>query len=281
MTPAKLPPHVRQLIVGAGFGGLGMAIKLAESGENDFRVIERGPDVGGTWRDNTYPGVACDVPSQLYSYSFAPNPAWSSSFSPGHEIQSYIRGVADNSGVLDRFVFNTSFDGATWDDAAAVWRIRTSAGEMTANFLINAAGGLVEPKLPEIDGIDTFQGEIFHTARWNHDIDLTGKRVAVVGTGDSGDPQGRQDRRARRCLPAHRAVGHPPQRPEVHRCGEIPLPQGAHCAEGLSGRDLRRPRSARPRLHAAAQDPAARKSYGTAQHSARHFRPGAAEVGHS
>ncbi len=185
MTPAKLPPHVRQLIVGAGFGGLGMAIKLAESGENDFRVIERGPDVGGTWRDNTYPGVACDVPSQLYSYSFAPNPAWSSSFSPGHEIQSYIRGVADNSGVLDRFVFNTSFDGATWDDAAAVWRIRTSAGEMTANFLINAAGGLVEPKLPEIDGIDTFQGEIFHTARWNHDIDLTGKRVAVVGTGAS------------------------------------------------------------------------------------------------
>jgi cation diffusion facilitator CzcD-associated flavoprotein CzcO len=185
MTSAKLPSHVRHLIVGAGFSGLGMAIKLAESGENDFLVIERGSDVGGTWRDNTYPGAACDVPSQLYSFSFAPNPEWSSSFSPQPEIQAYIKGVADDSGVLDRFVFDTSLEDATWDDAAQVWRVRTSAGEVTANFLISAAGGLVEPKLPEIDGIDSFQGEVFHTARWNHDVDLAGKRIAVIGTGAS------------------------------------------------------------------------------------------------
>lgn len=183
-TP-QLPAHVRQLIIGAGFGGLAMAIKLDGSGERDFLVVERGSDVGGTWRDNTYPGAACDVPSQLYSYSFAPNPEWSSAFSPQPEIQAYIQKVADGSGVLDRFVFDTSLEEAAWDDAAQVWRVRTSAGEVTADFIISAAGGLVEPKNPDIDGIDSFQGETFHTARWNHDVDLTGKRVAIIGTGAS------------------------------------------------------------------------------------------------
>jgi cation diffusion facilitator CzcD-associated flavoprotein CzcO len=183
------PARVRHLIVGAGFAGLGMAIKLDEAGERDFVVIEKGSDVGGTWRDNTYPGAACDVPSQLYSFSFAPNKDWSSSFSPQPEIHAYLRRVARESGVLDRFLFDTRFEDAAYDEAAQVWRVRTSAGstmtEGVADNLITGSGGLSEPKLPEIEGIDGFCGPIFHSARWNHDVDLAGKRVAVIGTGAS------------------------------------------------------------------------------------------------
>ena len=123
--------EVKHLIIGAGFAGLCAAIKLDEDGERDFVVIERGADVGGTWRDNTYPGAACDVPSQLYSFSFAPNPDWSMSFSPQPEIQAYIRKVAERSGTLDRFEFNTSVDDATWDDAAQRWVVHTTAADGT------------------------------------------------------------------------------------------------------------------------------------------------------
>ena len=184
-TSPGLPDHVRVLVVGAGFGGLGMAIRLAEHGEQDFLVIERGDDVGGTWRDNTYPGAACDVPSQLYSFSFAPNPDWSRSFSPQPEIQAYLRRVAERSQVMDRFRFGTSVDDATWDAGRHRWRVTTSAGALTADVVVSAAGALSDPKMPDIEGIDTFQGEVFHSARWNHDSDLTGKRVAVIGTGAS------------------------------------------------------------------------------------------------
>ena len=178
--------HVRHLVIGAGFAGLGTAIRLDEDGETDFLVIEKGTDVGGTWRDNTYPGAACDVPSQLYSFSFAPNPDWSSSFSPQPEIHAYLRRVAAESGVLDRFRFGTAVEHAEWDDAAQRWRVSLSdGGEVTATTLISGAGGLSEPKLPDIDGLDGFQGEVFHSARWNHDVDLRGKRVAVIGTGAS------------------------------------------------------------------------------------------------
>lgn len=177
------------LIVGAGFAGLCAAIKLQEDGERDFLVVEKGTDVGGTWRDNTYPGAACDVPSQLYSYSFAPNPEWSSSYSPQPEIQAYLRSVAERSGTLDRFVFDTTFDGADWDDAAARWRVRiTGPGgtrEVAARTLTLGAGGLSEPRLPEIAGIETFTGHLFHSARWDHAVDLEGKRIAVIGTGAS------------------------------------------------------------------------------------------------
>src|ERR671921_379079 len=117
-----LPEHVRVLVVGAGFGGLAMAISLDEAGERDFVVIERGSDVGGTWRDNTYPGAACDVPSQLYSYSFAPNPGWSRSYSPQPEIQSYLRSVAATSGVLDRVVLRTTVEEVRWDSTSQLWR---------------------------------------------------------------------------------------------------------------------------------------------------------------
>ena len=183
--PTGLPEHVHTFVVGAGFGGLAMAIKLQEAGEPDFLVAERGSDVGGTWRDNTYPGAACDVPSQLYSFSFAPNPDWSRSFSPQPEIQAYIQRVAEQSGVLDRFRFDTDVEEARWDDATQRWHVRTSAGELTADVVVSASGALSDPRLPDIDGIDSFQGEVFHSARWRHDYDLTGKRVAVIGTGAS------------------------------------------------------------------------------------------------
>lgn len=183
--PAGLPAEVAVFIIGAGFAGLGAAIKLAESGEQDFLCVDRGSEVGGTWRDNSYPGATCDVPSQLYSYSFAPNPGWSRSFSPQPEIQQYLRTVAERSGVLDRFRFGVRFCLASWDAETNRWRIETSAGPTSATVLVSAAGALSDPKLPAIEGIDRFAGRLFHSARWDHDYDLAGKRVAVIGTGAS------------------------------------------------------------------------------------------------
>jgi cation diffusion facilitator CzcD-associated flavoprotein CzcO len=181
--------QVDHLIVGAGFAGLAAAIKLDEAAERDFVVIEKDSDVGGTWHINTYPGAECDVPSQLYSYSFALNPEWSKVYSPQQEIWEYTRKVAEDSGTLDRFVFDTAVLDATWDEEAQRWIVRTEgpAGvqEYAARTVVAGAGGLSEPRLPEIEGIETFQGEIFHSARWNHDVDLAGKRVAVIGTGAS------------------------------------------------------------------------------------------------
>lgn len=177
--------HAEIIIIGSGFAGLGAAIKLDESGHSDFLVLERGTEVGGTWRDNSYPGAACDVPSQLYSFSFAPNPDWSRSFSKQPEIQAYIRDVASASGVLDRHLFGTEVLGATWDVQSALWRITTNQGEFTARIVVPAVGALCEPALPDIKGITDFEGEVFHSSRWNHDVDLTGKRVAIIGTGAS------------------------------------------------------------------------------------------------
>lgn len=182
---AALPAQVAVLIVGAGFAGLCGAIKLADSGEQDFLCLERGAEVGGTWRDNTYPGAACDVPSQLYSFSFALNPDWSRSFSAQPEIQDYLRTLARDSGVLDRFRFGVEFRSARWDPERARWRVETSAGTVTAKLLVSAAGALSEPKLPELAGLDDFGGAVFHSARWDHAQELTGKRVAVIGTGAS------------------------------------------------------------------------------------------------
>ncbi|EON22869.1 MULTISPECIES: flavin-containing monooxygenase [Nocardioides] len=182
---APLPAAVDHLVIGAGFAGLGAAIKLAEAGEDDFLVIEKDGGIGGTWRANTYPGAACDVPSQLYSYSFAPNPDWSMSFSPQPEIEAYLRDVAEKSGTLDRFSFDTELTDARWDESDQRWHVTTSRGEVVAKALISGSGGLSVPKMPEIDGIETFQGEVFHSARWDHDVDLAGKRVAIIGTGAS------------------------------------------------------------------------------------------------
>ncbi|WP_354699377.1 Baeyer-Villiger monooxygenase [Paraconexibacter sp. AEG42_29] len=179
------PQRIRTAVIGAGFSGLGAAIALRRAGHHDFVVLERSPDVGGTWWDNTYPGCRCDVPSNLYSFSFLPNPDWPETFSPRGEIQRYLRRCAEDEGVLPHIRFGVSLDRAAWDEDAVAWRLQTSDGELLAERLITGTGGLVEPKLPEIDGLDSFAGRVVHTARWDHSLDLAGKRVGVIGTGSS------------------------------------------------------------------------------------------------
>jgi cation diffusion facilitator CzcD-associated flavoprotein CzcO len=177
--------HFRICIVGTGFAGLGMAIRLKQQGEEDFVLLERAADIGGTWRDNTYPGCRCDVPSHLYSFSFAPNPNWSSTFSPQEEILDYLKDCAERFDVLPHVCFDTELEGAAWDGDESIWRIETSTGPMTAEFLVAAQGPLSEPALPEVPGLESFEGTAFHSAQWDHDHDLTGERVAVIGTGAS------------------------------------------------------------------------------------------------
>jgi cation diffusion facilitator CzcD-associated flavoprotein CzcO len=177
--------HFQVLIIGAGASGIGAAIKLADRGVTDFAVLEKADDIGGTWRDNTYPGCACDVPSGLYSYSFAPNPRWTRLFAGQPEIQHYLRDTATRFGVLDRVRFGVEVLDARWDDASRCWNVDTSRGAYTAQVVVGAAGPWHEPLIPEIPGLSEFAGTVFHSSRWNHDVDLAGKRVAVVGTGAS------------------------------------------------------------------------------------------------
>lgn len=172
-------------ILGAGFAGIGLAIRLRQQGIEDFVVLERAADVGGTWRDNTYPGCQCDIPSHLYSFSFAPNPDWSRLFPTQPEIWEYLRDCAARFGVMGHVRFGCEVDGARWDGDAGLWRIETARGPLTARVLALGQGGLSEPALPPIPGIDRFEGTIFHSARWDHDHDLRGERVAVIGTGAS------------------------------------------------------------------------------------------------
>jgi cation diffusion facilitator CzcD-associated flavoprotein CzcO len=182
---APLPGHVRVAIIGAGFGGIGAAIALRKAGHTDFVVLERATAVGGTWRDNSYPGCTCDVPSHLYSFSFAPNPDWTRSFSRQAEIWDYLERVTDRYGLRRNIRFEATMTEARWDASRARWRIRTSRGDLTADVLVSAAGPLSAPALPDIPGLASFPGPVFHSAQWNHDFDLAGKRVAVVGTGAS------------------------------------------------------------------------------------------------
>ena len=173
-------------IVGAGFAGLAMSVALRHAGRNDIVVLERADDVGGTWRENTYPGVACDVPAHLYSLAAHPNARWSRTFAPGGEIQAYLRDVAAREGLGDRLRLRTPLLGAWWDAAGSLWRLDTGADEpLLARSLVLACGRLTEPHVPDIPGLESFGGPIFHTARWDHGVDLTGQRVAVVGTGAS------------------------------------------------------------------------------------------------
>jgi cation diffusion facilitator CzcD-associated flavoprotein CzcO len=177
--------HQHIAIVGAGFSGLGMAARLKQEGVHDFVVLERAEDLGGTWRENTYPGCACDVPSNLYSFSFAPNPDWSHTFSPQPEIWEYMRRVSREHSLDAHIRYGHEVTAADWDAQEQRWRITTSGGDLTADMLVAAAGPLSDPKLPEIEGIDTFEGTIFHSARWQHDHALEGERVGVIGTGAS------------------------------------------------------------------------------------------------
>ncbi len=181
-----LPHHVRTLIVGAGFAGIAMAAKLLqEDARADLLVLERAEEVGGTWRDNTYPGCACDVPSNLYSFSFAPNPEWAHLYSRQPQIFEYLRKTARDTGVRSKVVTSCELLGADWDTEAQLWRVQTSIGSLTANVLVAATGTLSHPKLPDIAGLESFAGTTFHSARWNHEHDLHGERVAVIGTGAS------------------------------------------------------------------------------------------------
>jgi cation diffusion facilitator CzcD-associated flavoprotein CzcO len=176
---------VGTVIIGSGFGGLGSAIRLKQQGIEDFVVLERADEVGGTWRDNSYPGCACDVQSHLYSFSFAPNPNWTRSFSPQPEIWDYLKRCARDFGILPHVRFRHEVREAAWDNAAQRWRIETSQGRFNANVLVMASGALSEPSLPSLPGVESFKGSMFHSARWRHDVELRERRVAVVGTGAS------------------------------------------------------------------------------------------------
>jgi cation diffusion facilitator CzcD-associated flavoprotein CzcO len=185
VRPDDNSTHSHVAIIGSGFGGLGAAIRLKRAGFDDFRIFERAADVGGTWRDNSYPGCACDVQSHLYSFSFALNPDWSRNYSPQPEIWDYLRRCARDFGVLSRVSFEHEVRASVWDEEARLWRIETSRGVYTAAVLVMAAGALSEPAYPNLPGLESFEGRAFHSARWAHDYDLTGRRVAVVGTGAS------------------------------------------------------------------------------------------------
>jgi len=185
LVTASLPEHVRVVVVGAGFAGIGAAIALREAGYRDVLVLERAEAIGGTWRDNTYPGCACDIPSHLYSFSFAPNPQWTRSFSPQPEIWRYLEEVCDRFGVRGQVRCGVEVSEAGWDDAAARWRLSTTAGPLSADVLVSAAGALSQPSIPDLPGLADFAGTLFHSARWDHGVRLAGTRVAVVGTGAS------------------------------------------------------------------------------------------------
>jgi cation diffusion facilitator CzcD-associated flavoprotein CzcO len=172
-------------VVGGGFGGVGAAAMLKRAGYEDVTVFERGERVGGVWHHNTYPGAACDIPSHLYEFSFAPNPRWSRRYAPQAEIQAYLEEIASRYGVRDRIRTSTEVLSARWDESRDTWVLETTAGTHEANVLVTACGQLSVPTVPPIPGLDSFAGPAFHTARWRHDVDLTGKRVAVIGTGCS------------------------------------------------------------------------------------------------
>ncbi|HEX2213063.1 MAG TPA: NAD(P)/FAD-dependent oxidoreductase [Mycobacterium sp.] len=184
MLSEREPAVLTAPAIGAGFSGIGAAIKLIERGIEDFVVLERGDDVGGTWRDNVYPGVACDVPSILYSYSFEPY-AWSKVFADGAEIQQYIQGVVDKWDVR-RFVrFGQNVVALHYDEAGGYWNISTDGGDYRARSVVASYGPLANASLPRIEGIDDFGGVMVHSARWNADLDLADKTVAVIGTGST------------------------------------------------------------------------------------------------
>ena len=173
-----MTPEVHTLIIGAGFSGIGAAIALDRAGLGDYLIVEAGAEVGGTWYWNTYPGIAVDIPSFSYQFSFEQSPDWSRTYAPGRELKAYADHCVEKYGIAARIRFDTEVTGARFDTENNLWIVQTDGGSITARHLINAAGVLNVPKMPDIAGVDTFAGTTMHTARWDHGVDLAGKRVA-------------------------------------------------------------------------------------------------------
>ena len=173
------------LIVGTGFAGLGMAIRLKQAGIDDFTILEQADGVGGTWRANHYPGAACDVESHLYSFSFEPNPGWTRAFAPQHEILAYLERCADKYDVRKHIRFGTTVTGASFDERTSTWTVETNHGPLRARVVVSATGGLSRPSMPDIPGLKSFAGKTVHSARWDDGYPLEGKTVGVIGTGAS------------------------------------------------------------------------------------------------
>ena len=178
-------PDHQVAIIGAGLGGLGMAAALKRINIQDFAIFERAEDIGGTWRDNTYPGIGVDIPVFAYQFSYELKPDWSRFFPKGHEVKAYIDDYADTYGIRPHIRLNSEVRSRTWDEEDHLWRLDVGGEEVTARFVISAIGPFVDPRPAEIDGLDDFEGKLIHSARWDHDYELAGKRVAIVGTGAS------------------------------------------------------------------------------------------------
>jgi cation diffusion facilitator CzcD-associated flavoprotein CzcO len=183
MPRRNTPEHHRVVVIGAGFAGVGLGVQLLRRGIDDFVVCERNDSVGGTWFEHTYPGCGCDIPTHLYSYSFARNARWTRLFPKQAEILDYVRAIAEEHGVLPHIRFGCEMQQSTWDEAERRWHVRTSQGELTCDVLVSAIGATAEPDEPDVPGLTEFRGHRFHSARWDWDHDLTGERVAVIGTG--------------------------------------------------------------------------------------------------
>ncbi|ROO86002.1 cation diffusion facilitator CzcD-associated flavoprotein CzcO [Actinocorallia herbida] len=179
-----MPEH-EVVVIGAGISGIGMGIALRRAGIEDFVILERAAAIGGTWRDNTYPGIGVDVPAQAYQFSYAPNPGWSRVFAPGHEVRSYVEGLADRFRLRPHLRLGTEVVRRDWDEELHLWRLTTSGGEITARFVVSAIGAFVEPKPVDIPGIEDFRGDVLRSASWDHTVPLDGRRAAIVGTGAS------------------------------------------------------------------------------------------------
>jgi len=183
---AEQMKYVDVAIIGAGFGGLGVGIALKQKGLENFVIFEGEENVGGSWRTNTYPGCACDVPSHLYSYSFEPNPNWPEAYSRQADIREYIEHCSDKYQLRSQIQFSTKVTGAEFDQTQGIWKVTTDDGAVThARVLVPATGALSHPQHPDIDGIDSFAGPALHTARWDDSVSLEGKRVGVIGSGAS------------------------------------------------------------------------------------------------
>ena len=177
--------HIPLLIIGSGFGGIGLGARLRSVGIDDFAILERTGDLGGTWSRNTYPGAACDVPSALYCYATDPNPSWSRKYATQPEILAYLRAVAERRGVVRHIRLETEVVAATYDEASARWNVTTNRGDLTADIVVSAVGAFAEASIPDIPGLSSFGGSLFHSLHWDHGHDLAGKRVGVIGTGAS------------------------------------------------------------------------------------------------